>query len=133
LPDSRLRGNDEVLPLSVACFILPLPALFPHRAESSKMPNMQPAVYILASRRNGTLYTGVTRNLIKRVWEHQNDFIESFTRRYAVHLLVYFELHCDMESAITREKQIKKWNRAWKIRLIESKNPDWRDLWHEIL
>ncbi len=97
------------------------------------MPNMQPAVYILASQRNGTLYTGVTSGLVKRVWEHQNDFIESFTKRYGVHYLVYFELHSDMKSAITREKQIKKWNRAWKIRLIETSNPDWRDLWPEIL
>ncbi|HUX89071.1 MAG TPA: GIY-YIG nuclease family protein [Gallionellaceae bacterium] len=97
------------------------------------MLNMQPAVYILASQRNGTLYTGVTSALVKRVWEHQNDFIESFTKRYGVHCLVYFELHADMKSAITREKQIKKWNRAWKISLIEISNPDWRDLWPEIL
>ena len=94
---------------------------------------MQPAVYILASQRNGTMYTGVTSTLVKRVWEHQNDFIESFTKRYGVHILVYFELHSDMKNAITREKQIKKWNRAWKIKLIETVNPDWRDLWHEIL
>jgi len=94
---------------------------------------MQPAVYILASQRNGTLYTGVTSILVKRIWEHKNNLIESFTKRYGVHLLVYFELHSDMKSAITREKQIKKWNRAWKIRLIEAGNPEWRDLWHEIL
>jgi len=94
---------------------------------------MQPAVYILASQRNGTLYTGVTSTLVKRVWEHQNNLIESFTKRYEVHLLVYFELHSDMKSAITREKQIKKWNRAWKISLIEVGNPDWRDLWPEII
>lgn len=94
---------------------------------------MQPAVYILAGKRNGTLYTGVTGNLIKRVWEHQNDFIESFTKRYGVHILVYFELHSDITSAITREKHIKKWNRAWKISLIEDGNPEWRDLWHTIL
>ena len=94
---------------------------------------MQPAVYILASQRNGTLYTGVTSSLVKRVWEHQNNLIESFTKRYGVHLLVYFELHADMKNAITREKQIKKWNRAWKIRLIEDGNPEWRDLWPEII
>jgi putative endonuclease len=97
------------------------------------MRNMQPAVYILASQRNGTLYTGVTSTLVKRVWEHQNNLTESFTKRYEVHLLVYFELHSDMKSAITREKQIKKWNRAWKISLIEADNPDWRDLWPEII
>ena len=81
---------------------------------------MQPAVYILASQRNGTLYTGVTSALVKRVWEHQSDFVEGFTKRYGVHYLVYYELHTDMQPAITREKQIKKWNRAWKIRLIET-------------
>ena len=94
---------------------------------------MQPAVYILASQRNGTLYTGVTSGLVKRTWEHKNDFIAGFTERYRVHILVYYELHADMISAITREKQIKKWNRAWKIRLIEETNPDWRDLWEEII
>ncbi len=94
---------------------------------------MQPAVYILASQRNGTLYTGVTSDLIKRIWEHKNEVVEGFSRRYGVHLLVYFELHSNMLSAITREKQIKKWNRAWKIRLIESVNPEWRDLWNEII
>jgi putative endonuclease len=93
----------------------------------------QPAVYILASKRNGTLYIGVTSNLQKRAWEHKNDVIEGFTKQYRVHLLVYYELHGDMVSAITREKQIKKWNRAWKIELIEEKNPDWKDLWNNII
>jgi putative endonuclease len=93
----------------------------------------QPAVYILASKRNGTLYIGVTSNLQKRAWEHKNDVIEGFTKQYRVHLLVYYELHGDMVSAITREKQIKKWNRAWKIELIEEKNPDWQDLWNNII
>jgi putative endonuclease len=97
------------------------------------MRAMQPAVYILASQRNGTLYTGVTSSIIKRIWEHKNDFAEGFSKRYGVHLLVYFELHSTMNSAITREKQIKKWNRAWKIKLIKTDNPDWRDLWQEIL
>jgi putative endonuclease len=94
---------------------------------------LQPAVYILASQRNGTLYTGVTSDLIKRTWEHRSDIVEGFTKRYGIHILAYFKLHGDMISAITREKQIKKWNRAWKIRLIESTNADWRDLWNEIL
>ena len=88
-----------------------------------------PCVYILASKRNGTLYTGVTGNLPKRVWEHRNNSIDGFTKRYEVHMLVYFEEHGDMEAAITREKQIKKWNRAWKLRLIEGKNPLWQDLY----
>jgi putative endonuclease len=93
----------------------------------------QPAVYILANKRNGTLYIGVTSNLLKRVWEHRNDLVAGFTKRYNVHLLVYYELHEDMVSAITREKQLKKWNRAWKLELIEKQNPGWRDLWEGIL
>ncbi len=93
----------------------------------------QPAVYILASKRNGTLYIGVTSNLPKRGWEHKNDLVEGFTKRYSVYRLVYYELHEDMESAINREKQVKKWNRAWKLELIEKQNPDWRDLWEGIL
>lgn len=93
----------------------------------------QPAVYILASQRNGTLYIGATSNLVKRTWEHKNNLVEGFTKRYKVHRLVYYELSEDMESAIAREKQLKKWNRAWKLDLIERQNPDWRDLWGEIL
>jgi len=93
----------------------------------------QPAVYILASKRNGTLYIGVTSNLQKRAWEHKNDLVEGFTKKYGVHLLVYYELHGDMVSAITREKQIKKWNRAWKLELIEEQNSDWKDLWDGII
>ena len=92
-----------------------------------------PAVYILASGRNGTLYIGVTSDLFRRVWEHKNDLIEGFTRKYGVHQLVYYEMHTDMLAAITREKQLKKWNRAWKLELIEEKNPQWKDLWGEIL
>jgi putative endonuclease len=93
----------------------------------------QPAVYILASKRNGTLYIGVTSDLQKRAWEHKNDLVDGFTKRYGIHRLVYYELHQDMVSAITREKQMKKWNRAWKLELIEKKNPDWRDLWEAII
>lgn len=92
----------------------------------------QPAVYILASRRNGTLYTGVTSNLARRIWQHKNLEIEGFTKKYHVHTLVYFELHSDMVAAIIRDKQLKKWNRQWKINLIERHNPDWRDLWKDI-
>ena len=88
----------------------------------------QPAVYILASKRNGTLYIGLTSDLQKRTWEHKNDLADGFTRKYRVHQLVYYELHEDMISAITREKQIKKWNRAWKLELIEEQNPRWLDL-----
>jgi putative endonuclease len=93
----------------------------------------QPAVYVLASKRNGTLYIGVTSNLQKRAWEHKNDLIEGFTKKYGIHHLVYYELQEDMMTAITREKQMKKWNRSWKLKLIESKNPDWKDLWEDII
>lgn len=92
----------------------------------------QPAVYILASNRNGTLYVGVTSDLIARVWQHCTDAVPGFSRDYSVHLLVYYELHDTMYAAITREKQLKKWNRAWKLRLIERGNPDWIDLWEQI-
>ena len=91
-----------------------------------------PCVYILASRPNGTLYIGVTSNLPKRVWEHKNDFVKGFTNRYGVHTLVWYEVHESMESAIVREKSLKKWNRAWKLRLIQRDNPKWLDLYDEI-
>ena len=89
----------------------------------------QPCVYILASRRNGTLYVGVTSNLIQRVHQHRSDAVEGFTKRYGVHTLVWWEVHGDMESAIRREKQIKGWDRRAKLGLIERGNPDWQDLW----
>jgi len=92
----------------------------------------QPAVYILSSKRNGTLYVGVTSNLIQRIWQHRNGKIEGFTEKYRVYNLVYYELHSEMAAAILREKQIKKWKRDWKINLIESFNPGWKDLWHKI-
>ena len=93
----------------------------------------QPAVYILVSKRNGTLYVGVTTDLAVCVWQHRNEIVEGFTKKHGVHMLVYFELHDDMESAIVREKRLKKWNRAWKLRLIEEMNPDWNDLYESIL
>ena len=92
-----------------------------------------PCVYILASKRNGTLYVGVTTDLVKRVYEHKNDLVEGFTKKYHVHMLVHFEMHGDIVTAITREKQIKKWNRSWKIELIEKANAQWRDLYDGIL
>jgi putative endonuclease len=88
-----------------------------------------PCVYILASRRNGTLYVGVTSDLVKRVWEHQNNLAEGFTKRYGVHTLVWFEQHETMESAIAREKAIKEWKRRWKLDLIEQQHPEWRNLY----
>jgi putative endonuclease len=90
-------------------------------------------VYILASQRNGTLYLGVTNNLLRRVDEHKNDLNEGFTKKYGVHQLVYFEEHDRAEPAIEREKQIKKWNREWKLNLIERFNPEWKDLFEELL
>ena len=95
--------------------------------------SFSPTAYLLASRRNGTLYTGVTSNLMARVHQHRQGFVRGFTRRYGIKLLVWFEQHATMESAITREKQIKKWNRAWKLELIEKNNPEWRDLYEDII
>ena len=92
-----------------------------------------PCVYILASKRNGTLYVGVTTDLVKRVYEHKNDLVDGFTKKYHVHMLVHFEMHSHITAAITREKQIKNWNRSWKIELIEKANPQWRDLYDGIL
>ena len=105
--DSRLRGNDGALV-------------------------KQPCVYILASARNGTLYVGVTSDLVARVWQHRTDALDGFTSRYGVHSLVWFERHDAMPDAILREKQIKKWRREWKLRMIEAANPQWRDLYDEI-
>ena len=90
-------------------------------------------VYILASGRNGTLYIGVTNDLARRIYEHKNDLVSGFTQRYGVHALVWYEAHGDIGEAILREKRIKKWNRAWKIRMIEENNPDWRDLYDEVI
>ncbi len=90
-------------------------------------------VYILASKRNGTLYIGVTSNLIKRVYKHKNNLVEGFTKRYQVHHLVYYEIYEDVRDAILREKRMKKWNRRWKIELIEKMNPEWKDLYAEIV
>lgn len=92
-----------------------------------------PVVYILSNKRNGTLYTGMTSNLVKRIWEHRNNLVEGFTNTYNTHFLVYFELHDDISQAILRENQIKKWRRVWKLKMIERMNPDWTDLYDSIL
>lgn len=94
---------------------------------------MQPFVYLLASKKHGTLYVGVTSDLLKRIWEHKQDVVEGFTSKYAVHDLVSYEQHVDMLVAIQREKNIKAWKRAWKIALIEKSNPDWRDLYNDLI
>ena len=88
----------------------------------------QPCVYILASKRNGTLYVGVTSDLRKRVWQHRQHVLPGFTAKYAIERLVWYEVHADMRAAIAREKALKKWRRAWKIELVERSNPYWRDL-----
>ena len=90
-------------------------------------------VYILSSQKNGTLYIGITNNLVRRIWEHKHQLVEGFTNKYEVHHLTYYEVHESPESAITREKQIKKWNRLWILKLIEEKNPEWKDLYKDIL
>jgi putative endonuclease len=95
--------------------------------------NKQPAVYVLASKRNGTLYVGVTSDLIKRVWEHKNNVVKGFTERYSVHQLVWYELHETMESAIRKEKMLKNWKRVWKLELIERSNPNWQDLYETVV
>ena len=94
--------------------------------------NRQPTVYILASKRNGTLYIGVTSNLVKRIWEHKNNAVDGFTKRYGIHQLVWYELHETIDSAITCEKRLKNWQRKWKLELIESVNPNWLDLYSTI-
>ncbi|MBL8521920.1 MAG: GIY-YIG nuclease family protein [Betaproteobacteria bacterium] len=93
----------------------------------------QPCVYLLASKGNGTLYVGVTSDLVKRVWEHKGGFVEGFTQDHNVKLLVWYEVHETMSSAIEREKAIKKWNRLWKLDLIEKSNPEWNDLYGQIV
>jgi putative endonuclease len=98
------------------------------RASNEKLP----CVYILASQRNGTIYIGVTSDVVRRVWEHRSDAIPGFTRQHKVYVLVYVEFHENMESAILREKQLKRWKRTWKLNLIERDNPQWHDLYDEL-
>jgi putative endonuclease len=124
------------LPLAPFCLMGPIqhpPTVIPAKAGTQLRTeqlrdDFQPCVYILASRKYGTLYTGVTSNLIQRVYQHREEITGGFTTKYNVKMLIWFEQHGDMESAILREKQIKKWNRQWRINLIERDNPEWRDL-----
>ena len=90
-------------------------------------------VYILASRRNGTLYVGVTNDVMRRTWQHKSDLVEGFTKKHGVHILVWFEMHGDIREAIAREKRLKRWNRAWKIKLIEENNSGWNDMYDRLL
>jgi putative endonuclease len=97
------------------------------------MDRREPCVYMLANKRNGTLYIGVTGNLLQRIWQHKNDSADGFTKKHRVHLLVWYEAHPTMESAISREKTLKEWRRVWKLRLIEERNPEWDDLYMGLL
>lgn len=90
-------------------------------------------VYILTNKENGTLYVGVTSDLIKRIWQHKNKFVEGFSKKYDLNKLVYYEVFNDIENTITREKQLKNWHRQWKINLINQQNPDWMDLYNDII
>jgi len=92
-----------------------------------------PCVYLLASKPGGVIYLGVTSEIVKRVWQHKSDFVDGFSKKYKVHDLVWFEMHQGMEPAILREKRIKKWRRTWKVALIEECNPEWRDLYGDII
>ena len=92
------------------------------------MMDKQYYVYLLASKPYGTLYTGITSNLIQRIYQHKEELVDGFTKKYNVHQLVYYEIHLDVNEAILREKRIKKWNRQWKINLIQRDNPQWLDL-----
>jgi putative endonuclease len=89
-------------------------------------------IYILSSQTRGTLYIGVTSDLCKRIYEHRNGLVEGFTKKYGVHRLVYYEIAKDARTALSREKQLKKWNRAWKFKLIEENNPEWTDLYDSL-
>ena len=106
-----------------------------HSRESGNPESMMKTyfVYILASKRNGTLYIGVTNDLMRRVYEHKNNLINGFTQKYNVHQLVYYEQTSDIDSAIQREKRLKKWNRKWKLKLIEKENPNWNDLYEQLV
>lgn len=96
------------------------------------MKSLGSYTYIITNKRNGTLYTGVTTDLKKRIWEHKQGDIEGFSRKYGLKTLVWYEIHDDVAEAILREKQIKKWERAWKLRMIEEQNPEWRDLYETL-
>ncbi|HET9819743.1 MAG TPA: GIY-YIG nuclease family protein [Rhodanobacteraceae bacterium] len=139
-PDQIAVATDEIWPLlvipaeagihlSVNLRITMDPGLRRDNGSHTVMVERHPCVYILANDERGTLYVGVTSDLIKRIWEHKNNVVAGFTRKYQIHDLVWFEQHETMESAIRREKAIKEWKRAWKLELIESANPHWDDLY----
>ena len=106
---------------------------FPAEAGNPGAMGKNYYVYILASKRNGTLYIGITSDLVKRIWEHKNKVVKGFTAEYGIDKLVYYEEYSDPENAIKREKRLKKYNREWKLNLIERINPDWKDLYNELV
>jgi putative endonuclease len=120
---SRVSGNLTTLRANI-----PVDILF----KDEDMDYISPCVYILANRPHGVLYIGVSSNLARRVWEHKSKLVDGFSRRYDTDRLVWYEQHADIYSAITRERQLKKWNRNWKIELIEKLNPEWKDLYDDI-
>jgi putative endonuclease len=136
---SRAGGN----PLLATTIILAMTPFLLHFAcyfsrlltlnENNHMLHKEYYVYILASKRYGTIYTGMTNDLLSRIYLHKKNLVSGFTKMYGVHNLVYFEMHNDVNEAILREKQIKKWNRGWKINLIEQNNPRWLDLYFELI
>ena len=131
-PYARWCGSLGGRPPRLPDVVVPMTSRRDAAVLSSITMDKKPAVYILASDRNGTLYVGVTTNLVKRVWEHREELADEFTKKYNVHKLVYFEQFNDMDNAITREKRLKKWRRSWKLKLIEENNPLWNDLWRQI-
>jgi len=120
------------LPLVSSGQLWYLSFVIPAEAGIQEAKMKQYYVYILCSERNGTLYTGITSDLLKRVYEHKNNLVEGFTQKYCIHRLVWYETHRSPENAILREKQIKAWKRQWKLRLIEENNPEWNDLYEII-
>jgi putative endonuclease len=129
--DPRLRGGELAADYEEApTHVIPAQAGIHYNDRTMRR---QYCVYILANKPNGTLYTGVTNNIARRVWEHKQGLVEGFTKEYGVHRLVYCESFARPQEAIRREKRLKKWNRAWKIRLIESANPEWNDLYETVM
>ena len=124
--DARFRGHDSGVGWQKSSIVIPMKMGIQKSMKSYY-------VYMLASKRNGTLYIGVTNDLVRRVYEHKEGLVEGFTKKYKVDRLVYFEETNDVESAITREKRLKKWNRQWKIELIEKENPEWKDLYEGMI
>jgi len=126
--EAGIQSSLGVIPAKAGIHFQALPG-HPGSMKDGKLP----CVYLLASKRRGTLYVGVTSELAKRVWEHKTDLVDGFTKRHGIHMLVYYESCEDMNAAISGEKQLKRWNRVWKIRMIEERNPEWNDLYSEIM